>query len=402
MGTEQTGVCAEAELLSAYIDGETSEAETRRVQEHLLLCPECASQLAFLRALNVGLHSAPLAPPSPALFDRIASATYATPPSKSRVFWDGLRDRVAALLAPPAVRVGFGTALAAGVVAAFVLPRLHEQTPQTIAGATPAPTKATVPTPTFNPAAPRVVVVPTTPRISPVRPQVGRGETGTPRTTNTPRISGLATTIAPLAPRIVPSRVQDTGPTFIPSVKEASRVATGDTLPAVSPVPKTVPPSVRPVAGRHPATSPAVAKPERRIASTSIGTHPTRAATSPSTSRPASALTPKEVSPAPVLASASPSTPTVVEPKPAAPREPERVAVASRPEVDPESAAPSEPIVTASFNKGGFRLKNTSGRAGSTVNAMTLASMQQSTNFSGQNPNLQNTNIMKVVDASVR
>ena len=51
-------------LLSAYIDGETSASESRRVQEHLASCPGCAAELESLRATTMLLGRLPqLEPP---------------------------------------------------------------------------------------------------------------------------------------------------------------------------------------------------------------------------------------------------------------------------------------------------------------------------------------------------
>ncbi|MXY46054.1 MAG: hypothetical protein F4Y44_03530 [Chloroflexi bacterium] len=51
-------------LLSAYIDGETSASESRRVQEHLSTCAECAAKLESLQATTILIGRLPqLEPP---------------------------------------------------------------------------------------------------------------------------------------------------------------------------------------------------------------------------------------------------------------------------------------------------------------------------------------------------
>ena len=51
-------------LLSAYIDGETSASESRRVQEHLVSCAGCAAELESLQATAMLLGRLPqLEPP---------------------------------------------------------------------------------------------------------------------------------------------------------------------------------------------------------------------------------------------------------------------------------------------------------------------------------------------------
>ena len=47
------------ELLSPYMDGRTTAAETRRLEEHLVGCPACQQELAQLRLVVQGLHALP-------------------------------------------------------------------------------------------------------------------------------------------------------------------------------------------------------------------------------------------------------------------------------------------------------------------------------------------------------
>lgn len=111
------------ELLSPFVDGETSADETRFVEKHIANCSLCAGQLALLRATGRSLRKASDAFPSPALFERIACATYEKPTFAERVY---------GFLRPAPVRMGLGTALAAGLAAVAVLvPFRAGVTPQT-------------------------------------------------------------------------------------------------------------------------------------------------------------------------------------------------------------------------------------------------------------------------------
>lgn len=106
-------------LLSAFADGQATPAEAARVEAHLSLCADCTSHLNFLRT-TAFVFQRSMETPSPQLFERIAAATYAAPPVPT---W---RERVAAWFNPSQNRLAFGTALAAGIVAAFILPRAAE------------------------------------------------------------------------------------------------------------------------------------------------------------------------------------------------------------------------------------------------------------------------------------
>jgi hypothetical protein len=116
--------CAEIRpLLSALVDGEASPEEAARAEKHLSLCDPCTSHLAFLRTAAFVIQRNVEAPSS-LLFERIAQATYAKPVQPT---W---RERIAAWFRPAPTRWAMGTALAAGIVAAVILPlgnqRLNE------------------------------------------------------------------------------------------------------------------------------------------------------------------------------------------------------------------------------------------------------------------------------------
>ncbi len=103
-------------LISSFVDGEASSSEIALVQTHLKTCDKCQSHLAFLKLLGPAISHAPMAAPSPMLFERIAKATYDKPT------W---QQRYLGWLAPLPLRWTVSTGLvAAGVVAVLVAPRL--------------------------------------------------------------------------------------------------------------------------------------------------------------------------------------------------------------------------------------------------------------------------------------
>src|SRR5688500_7958909 len=50
----------DAQILSAYHDGELSDADRTRVESHLQECPTCTAELAGIRESSRLLHDAPL------------------------------------------------------------------------------------------------------------------------------------------------------------------------------------------------------------------------------------------------------------------------------------------------------------------------------------------------------
>ena len=107
-------------LLGDYADGEViSASDKERIETHIRTCASCASDLAFFRATNFVVASRfPDVQPPIDVFLRTARATYARPT---------LRSRMAGWLAPTPVRVGLGTAFAAAVVLAVVVPLTHRE-----------------------------------------------------------------------------------------------------------------------------------------------------------------------------------------------------------------------------------------------------------------------------------
>lgn len=104
-------------VLSVYVDDEATPDEAYAVKAHTAVCPDCASHLAFLRATSFVLSRVPEVAPDPALFARIASATYARKSWKEQV-----AEKVALWLQPAPVRYGLGTAVAATLAAVVFLP----------------------------------------------------------------------------------------------------------------------------------------------------------------------------------------------------------------------------------------------------------------------------------------
>ena len=110
-------------LLSALVDGEASQKEAVRARNHILICPNCASHLAFLRLTGRALSQVPEAFPSASLSARIAAATYERPT---------LAERIAGWLRPAPVRVTLGTVMAVGLALALIVPRMGGEIATTV------------------------------------------------------------------------------------------------------------------------------------------------------------------------------------------------------------------------------------------------------------------------------
>ncbi len=59
------------ELLSAYLDGEVTDAEAMRIETHLSECPDCAQELEGLNWARSAVRSLPLLAPPTDVFDAI-------------------------------------------------------------------------------------------------------------------------------------------------------------------------------------------------------------------------------------------------------------------------------------------------------------------------------------------
>ncbi|MES2458933.1 MAG: hypothetical protein V4671_00005, partial [Armatimonadota bacterium] len=96
---------------------EATAEEATRAKAHIVVCPNCASHLAFLRLTGRALSQTPEVIPSASLSSRIAAATYDRPT---------LAERIAGWLRPAPVRIGLGAAMAAGLALVLIVPRMGE------------------------------------------------------------------------------------------------------------------------------------------------------------------------------------------------------------------------------------------------------------------------------------
>lgn len=230
-------------MLSAFVDGETSEAETSQVKQHLAGCVACESHLAFLKTLGVVFQNTPTVQPSSALFERIALATYQRP-----TVWQQIQQ----WLAPMPTRLTIGGVVAAGLVTLLVLPRAGQLQP---------PLSSPVTNETASPALPAV---------SPTELVENRLETPSDSVTNSAEIpSGLVaksrTNNAPFA--VLPGTAPETSP--LPVEPTTATIATPTNRPnptlASSPSAQKSVKSVTPSAVRveksaqKPATTPKIA-----------------------------------------------------------------------------------------------------------------------------------------------
>ena len=222
-----------------YVDGEASAEEISLVQAHLKTCERCQSHLAFLKMLGPAINSAPVAAPSPLLFDRIAKATYARPT------W---QQKYLGWLAPLPLRWTVGSGLVtAAVVAVLVAPRVMQITPETPdtdrvavnkAVPTPSPAEGTVkpaPAPTI-PDAMRPATTPATPApiaAKPVEPSAGTH----PEPVVTPKVSAARVAIAPKATVAVKPKVPVKPVT---KTAEPARMANNHATPKPNPAPPLV------------------------------------------------------------------------------------------------------------------------------------------------------------------
>lgn len=117
-------VCAETDLLSAYLDGELPAAEERAVEKHLAVCGGCRAELEGLRAVVERLHGLQRATPPPVLAEAVARRVAMEPRPR------GLLGRVEAALRrlpiEPATLVTFGVVVALAAILALFLAGIEE------------------------------------------------------------------------------------------------------------------------------------------------------------------------------------------------------------------------------------------------------------------------------------
>lgn len=155
------------DLLSAYVDGETTPQEAALVESHTAECETCASDLAFLRSSSVVLHETAEVEPPAALREAILAATVNRPTWQERLL---IAARTA--FAPTAVR--YGTLAAAGAAATVAFLALRDTS--------------------LPPVDERVVYAPETPGVTTqVAPNVTRPSDETPITTIVPPAPGSRT-----------------------------------------------------------------------------------------------------------------------------------------------------------------------------------------------------------------
>ena len=114
-GTMHGAVCADENLLSAYLDGELATAEETAVEEHLAACPGCRANLDGLRTVVSRLHALQRATPPVALDHAVARrvALEARPVGLVGKMEAALRR----LTVDPGTLVLFGTVLALAAIA---------------------------------------------------------------------------------------------------------------------------------------------------------------------------------------------------------------------------------------------------------------------------------------------
>lgn len=163
-GEAQMGCDRIWDLLSAYVDGETTADESALVESHTAQCEACASDLQFLMASSVVLHETAEVEPPAALRDAILAATVNRPTWRERVL-AAARNA----LSPATLR--YGSLAAAGAAATVAFLALRDTS--------------------LPPVDERVVYAPTTPGVTTqITPKVARPTDETPVTGIVPPAPG--------------------------------------------------------------------------------------------------------------------------------------------------------------------------------------------------------------------
>lgn len=122
-------------LLSAYVEQETSPAETRFVDGHLTLCPRCRLQLDEMRSLLARLSQLPKVEASAGFTERVLAQTTGLEPA-------GLEEPV--LIELPSTRPVWAVPLAAAAGLALVIFTVARFAVGPEATKTPSPSTTTV------------------------------------------------------------------------------------------------------------------------------------------------------------------------------------------------------------------------------------------------------------------
>lgn len=113
-------------LIQAYLDGESSAAESAAVERHVAACPECAADLASSRQLLSVLGASPQRKVSAGFEERLCAAlAESRPKSGLTAWWERLRLQHEWRVRVPAL-VTSGS-LAAALLAGLVTLRVQDQ-----------------------------------------------------------------------------------------------------------------------------------------------------------------------------------------------------------------------------------------------------------------------------------
>lgn len=148
-------------LLSAYLEGETSPAETRFLDSHLASCPRCRDQKAAMETLLSRLHTLPRVDVSPGFTERVLARTAGLEPA-------GVESRPAVI--PIRSRWSWSVPMAAAAALLVVVWGVNQMrtrsgpAPEIAQQTTPPP--AVMPTPEAPPASPPATANPdATPQV---------------------------------------------------------------------------------------------------------------------------------------------------------------------------------------------------------------------------------------------
>jgi hypothetical protein len=117
-------VCAESELLSAYLDEELLAAEVRAVENHLAACGGCQAELNGLRSVVERLHGLQRATPPPVLAEAVARRVAMEP--RPRGLLARLEAAMRRLPVEPATLLTFGVVVALAAILALFLAGVEE------------------------------------------------------------------------------------------------------------------------------------------------------------------------------------------------------------------------------------------------------------------------------------